>query len=383
MNLLFVIGRYSSFGGTERITTVLANALDGKCAIAACRGRCDPLKFGLADKVKCFELDKNPIMVLRNILRSEKIDVVINQWCLPFWITWMINIARMGLNVKLISVLHGVPDRTKRIIVAENVVNNSVGILKIIARLRLFIYDLVIKWSIRGVYRGSDAYVVLSNGFVSSFQGYTGLKDVSKLFVIGNPIAIKTDYKHVDVKSKKKQILYVGRMDKENKRVDRIIKVWEEIASDFQDWNLLLVGGGPDISEFRNYVDSNHIERVTFTGFLNEDPIKQYQESAVFMLTSELEGFGLAVLEAMSYGVVPLVYGGYATIYDIIDDGVNGLITPMPYSNSVTKEKLRMLLSDEHLRYKMGCKAVEKAMCFSLEETLSKWLCLLNNIVNK
>ena len=44
MNILFTIGSYDSFGGTERITTVLANALSGEgvVVIAAFRGECRP-----------------------------------------------------------------------------------------------------------------------------------------------------------------------------------------------------------------------------------------------------------------------------------------------------------------------------------------------------
>ena len=82
MNVLFLIGSYSSFGGTERITTVLANALakEGRVHIAAFRERCDPQKLGLDAAVKCHELGKHPAKALRKILVEHQIDVIVNHF---------------------------------------------------------------------------------------------------------------------------------------------------------------------------------------------------------------------------------------------------------------------------------------------------------------
>ena len=68
-------------------------------------------------------------------------------------------------------------------------------------------------------------------------------------------------------------------------------------------------------------------------GFQVSPPIQHYKEASIFLLTSDLEGFGLVVIESMSYGVVPVVYGSYEAIYDIIDNGKSGLITPIPYNS--------------------------------------------------
>ena len=62
------------------------------------------------------------------------------------------------------------------------------------------------------------------------------------------------------------------------------------------------------------------------------------------MLTSDLEGFGLVIIESMSYGVVPVVYGSYEAVFDIIRNDVSGFITPVPYDKEITTEKVRFLI---------------------------------------
>ena len=123
MNILFVIGSYCNFGGTERITAVIANAFSENghgVGIASFRGKNSREMFCLLPAVRDYELGKHPSESLRRILVEGDVDVIVNQWCLPFEVTRIINKARRGLNVKLVSALHGVPDRSKRVIVAED-----------------------------------------------------------------------------------------------------------------------------------------------------------------------------------------------------------------------------------------------------------------------
>ena len=221
--------------------------------------------------------------------------------------------------------------------------------------------------------------MVLSHGFVESFRRYTGLRYTPKLNVIGNPITVP-NVVNIDLMSKKKQILYVGRMDKENKRVNRIVDAWEVLFKDYPEWRLALVGGGPHLEELKAYVSSRGIMRVEFTGFLNDDPIGYYCDSSIFMLASDLEGFGLVLVEAMSFGVVPVVYGGYATVFDIVDNGKNGIITPTPYSKETTVAALRGLMDDDGLRMKMAVDAIAKSKKFSVNSIVEQWQTLFNRI---
>lgn len=390
MNILFVNGTYPCYGGTEKVTTILANHFsnEGKnIHIASFNQVNEELMSELAANVILHRLSLpvysiNNILAIRKILKEANIDIIINQWCLPYLTTVLLNTARKGTKCKLISVLHGVPDKSKKVIIVEDkLMNAKGGFLRALYKATLKALNKIIRKSIRLTYTNSNRYVVLSQGFKESFKNYTKLTALSKLLSIGNPLTIQTDFLTDCIPNKEKQLLYVGRMDYENKRVNRIIEAWENINKDFQDWKLVLVGDGPHKSLLEEYVTEHEIPRVIFTGFIKEEPIEYYKRSSIFILTSDLEGFGLVITEAMSYGVVPIVYGSYVSVFDIVDSGVNGFITLPPYNGHEIEQKLRLLMTDEQLRIKMAYQAVEKAKMYSITSVSEKWEKLFNEVL--
>lgn len=381
MNILFIIGKYPNYGGTEKITTVLANCFSKKGCLVAIASFEQPkpeLASELDHRIKLIRLSypvksASNVKIIRKCIKENKIDVILNQWCLPFMVTQLINRARKNSDAKLISVLHGVPDRSKKLIVAEDRVKSTSGIPKLLNKIKLKLTDYVIRYSCKYVYDNSDKYVVLSDAFISSFSEYSGKKDISKLVAIGNPITIATDYSTDYLPLKKNRILYVGRLDLENKRVNRIIETWELIANKFHDWSLHLVGDGPHRSDLEQYVKTHKIKNVFFHGFIQEEPTEFYKESKILMLTSDLEGFGLVIVEAMSYGVVPVVYGSYSSVYDIIKSGEDGMITSPPFSKETTARVLSELIENEKRLQKLSVNAQDKSKTFDLESTIQQW----------
>mgnify|MGYP001647251076 FL=1 len=99
------------------------------------------------------------------------------------------------------------------------------------------------------------------------------------------------------------------------------------------------------------------------------------------MLTSDLEGFGLVVIEAMSYGVVPVVYGSYEAIYDIIDAGKNGIITGYPFNEEEFDNSVISLCNDNKQRELLANMAVEKSLVFSIDSIKTQWYTIINNII--
>ena len=388
MNILFIIGKYPNYGGTEKITTVLANYFSRNACVVSIASFEQPkpeLASELDHRIKLIRLSypvksASNVKIIRKYIKENKIDIIINQWCLPFMVTQLINRARKDSDAKLISVLHGVPDRSKKLIVAEDRVKSTADISNLLNRIKLKLTDYIIRYSCRYVYDHSDKYVVLSDSFISSFSEYSGKKDVSKLVAIGNPITIETDYSTDYLPRKKNRILYVGRLDFENKRVNRIVETWELIANRYNDWSLHLVGDGPHRKDLEEYVKTHKIKNVFFHGFIQEEPTEFYKESKILMLTSDLEGFGLVIVEAMSYGVVPVVYGSYSSVYDIIKSGEDGMITSPPFSKESTARVLSELIENNEKLKRLSVNAQEKSKTFDLESTIRQWYGLFNTL---
>lgn len=89
------------------------------------------------------------------------------------------------------------------------------------------------------------------------------------------------------------------------------------------------------------------LNNVLFEGF--QSPLEYYKRASLLILTSEYEGFPLVLAEAMSFGVIPVVYGSYSAVYDIISDGVDGVI--LPYNKKGMIQNLRV----GNERINVGC----------------------------
>lgn len=105
-------------------------------------------------------------------------------------------------------------------------------------------------------------------------------------------------YRHV-TENGRRVLLYVGRLSPE-KRVDLLLQAWAHLHPQLPDWELKIVGDGPE----RRNLDqmSKDSPRVTFTGWTDQ-PGEFYRASQAFMMCSEYEGFPVALLEAMSFGL--------------------------------------------------------------------------------
>lgn len=391
MNILFFYRIYPNYGGVEVVTTVLANrfSADGHhVSIVSIEQPHMELAEQLDSKIAIHKLDypvynDSNIEKLHRIVVDENIDIIINQWGLPFKTTKLCNAAIKGTKCKLVSVLHGSPYTSKVILRAQDKVKNTENPIK------RFVYSLilrckeeVIKYSIRYNVSHNDKYILLSKGFIDPLIEYTKVSNASNIIAIGNPITIPVDLTDFSLDNKKKQILYTGRMDFENKRVNRILEAWRTIANDYPDWNLVLVGDGPHKPTLLKIIEQYNIPRIHIEGFQVDPPIRFFKDASIYMLTSDLEGFGLVITESMSFGVVPIVYGSYEAIYDIIEEGKSGFITPMPYSNDETVKCLRILIENDNRRRIMAENAMERAKLFSVDSVVNQWYNLFNDILN-
>lgn len=390
MNILFFYRVYPNYGGVEVVTSVLAKRFvaDGHHVTIASLEQPHPeLKDQNVDGVELVSLHhpvlaKDNIQRLHQVVVDKKIDIIVNQWGLPCKTTMLCNKAIKGTSCKLVSVLHGAPNISKVIIKAQDKVKNASNpVAKLGFSAILKAKEEVIKWSIRYACRHNEKYILLSNAFINPLIKYARIKDSNNITAIGNPVTIPVDLNGFSLDNKKKQLLYVGRMDYENKRVNRIVEAWQDIAEKHKDWELVLVGDGPHKQQLMDYVNQHKINRVHFEGFQVEAPIQYYKEASIFMLTSDLEGFGLVIIESMSFGCVPVVYGSYEAAYDIIEQGVCGFVTPKPYSKAMTTEKMELLMNDEKLRLDMAKKAMEKAKSFSIDSISQKWYELFNEVL--
>jgi glycosyltransferase involved in cell wall biosynthesis len=97
-----------------------------------------------------------------------------------------------------------------------------------------------------------------------------------------------------------------------------------------------------------------------------EELAKLYREATLFVLSSNEEGFGIVLIEAMASGI-PILCTSCGGPESIIAQGQTGYLTPVG-DDAALAERMKELLTDDELRRRMGVEARRIAQeRFSLE----------------
>lgn len=228
----------------------------------------------------------------------------------------------------------------------------------------------------RELYDGCNAVVLLSDGFKKPFCKISGIKDVKKLYAIGNPNSFE-EQNIRKISNKEQIVIFVGRLEFSPKRCDRILKIWKLIEEKEPSWELVILGDGPDRDMFHHLKEKLNLQRVTFTGTV--DPRPYYEKAAISCITSTHEGFSLAATESLQYGAVPIAFGSYEAIYDIIDDQKTGFIIK-PFSTKDFSKTILELIKDPILLKNIQYNIAAREDKFEKSAIVDKWEELINHI---
>lgn len=382
MNILFLL-KSLDIGGLEIVTATLANKFveekhnvtifsffQAKTSVE--NRLCPEIAVYSQKEYSCS--DEN-IKAMRKVLIDNKIDIIVNQWGLPYLPISVAIKASKGLDIKIISVHHNNPAANGKLYDCDIGINKTSNKTK---RSLLILKKSIIKYitsrSMRYVYNHSDVYQVLSPSFVERFKEFTGIRNPKKLMVQTNPVTIDAGGFALDASKKEKEIIYVGRIDYNQKRVYRVIDTWALLERKYPDWRLAIVGDGVERNNIENKAKALGLKNVSFEGF--KSPIEYYKRARMLMLTSEYEGFPLVLAECMSFGVVPAVYGSYSAVYDIVDDGLNGIVFPYRkegFSAEDAARHMERIMADETVYKSMAEHAVETSKRYSVDEIYKSW----------
>lgn len=199
---------------------------------------------------------------------------------------------------------------------------------------------------------------------------YFNIKD-DKCVIIPNKIEEPPFTWHEEVSSN--LIINVGRLDKEQKRQDVLIRAFSLLPNSYSNYKLKFVGTGTDINYFKSIVNELNLEgRVEFCGFSN-NIIEELKQAQIFVLSSDFEGLPNALMEALIFGIPSISTdcspGGARFL---IDSGVNGIIVPcnnpLELKNAIVK-----LITSKSLRNKFSIQSKLKMKDFHEDSILEKW----------
>ncbi len=374
-------------GGVQRVTDVLTKEFvkRGHNVIFICtesRNMDDAYQIYSATQIY-LDSNKNEEEFIADyckILHTNDIDVVISQEAQK---ESLLLLANTPICVKRISVVHinpyaiiGNERRIKRAIRSRRLVTNLAKYLVMffphIARQYYRFKENKFYRRILGV---SDKLVFLSPSFVELLK--ENIPDISsrKLAAIGNPNTFVP--KH-EVGTKENLIICVARLSEVQKNVRDFILVWQQLYKDNPKWKAIIVGDGPDRGMLESFAKKKGVRNLSFVGRV-ENVGNYYQRAKFVCMTSIYEGWGMVLTEGMSYGCVPCVYGSYGAAFDIVDDGVNGIIST-PFRPKEMADRIQTLINDESRLAQMSSSAIEKVKDFNADKVADKWDALFGSL---
>ena len=132
--------------------------------------------------------------------------------------------------------------------------------------------------------------------------------DENKVVIKYNPINDKEIKQKAEesietIKNKESFLMCtVGRLAKQ-KGYDRLVKIAKKLADDGINYELWIIGVGPDDEKLKKYVKDNQLEtKVKFLGY-QRNPYKYIKKADLFVCSSRAEGYSTVVSEACILGI--------------------------------------------------------------------------------
>lgn len=355
MKLTFFLGGLYG-GGAERVVCNLANYLVANGHEVDIMTMGDDSNYGLDERIKRITL----------LYNHERRNVVFN------------SIKRF---CRLLSSLKNKRDAFIVMLPATTVLLLRLCRLvkgKIIASERSYPTNYSVKEQrqLQRLAKRADAWVFQTETTKNWYQPY--LADTQTV-IIPNPIN-DSFLRPVHTGERRKVIVTAGRLT-QVKNHALLIDAFSRIATKHADATLKIYGDGTLLNALKEQTESLGVgNRVLFPGFGSWGD--ESNDSAMFVLSSNLEGMPNALMEAMAMGL-PCIStdcdGGGARF--LIQDGINGLLVP---KNDAEAMALAMdkILSDPGFANRLGYEAHRICERLAPETIFKEWENAIKTVVN-
>lgn len=214
-----------------------------------------------------------------------------------------------------------------------------------------------------------DRLIALTHSAISELEQINLSTD--RIVVIPNPLMHSMDSNRISSLNNK-NIAFVGRLSHE-KGVMRLLRIWQKVCPILEDYTLSIYGEGQLKTSIGQYISDNALPRVKLMGFCaNLEEI--YCNADLCCVTSDTEGFGLVLIEAMYYGVPCISFDCPVSPKEIIADAG---ITVSCFDENAYANKMIELLTDRKKKERIQWAALHRAKDFYIDVIIEKWINVL------
>ncbi len=357
--ICFFSGDITRSGGTEKVSTIIANELatQGKydiCFLSLCEQK-DTMFYPLHKNISRYKLGEKWIQPgpaylplvpkLRHFLKEQKIDVIID---IDIVLDSLSIPATWKLKTKVLSWEH----------------SNCFFELSVLYR------KLILKYSVKH----SDYVVTLTEGDKKNYEQL--LKRTKNIEAIYNPMEEPKEGKVQD-NARENRMITVGHLVS-GKGMEYLAEVAVKVLKKHPDWKWYLLGEGAERSFLETVIEENNLqEQLILTGLVSN--VGEYlEESKIFVLTSKSEGLPMCLLEAKAYKLPCVSFDIQTGPNEIIEENVNGFLVE-PFDCVAMADSINRLIEDEELLRCFSENTNRNLDKFQMANIIAKW----NRVLDK
>lgn len=357
--ICFFVGNLNLSGGTERVTTLLANALVEQSQtqvhiLNIYAGDC-PF-FPLSAQIQNHALFKQQvsmkshaltsILKLRQYIKQHQIDtlIVVDSISCVFTVP-----AVLGLSVQHIC-------------------------------WEQFSFDVDLKQRFRRcgrwlASRYCDAIVTLTQHDLARWQSHWPNSKAIK-YCIANPSPFIVQ--PTMASQNNKTVLSVGRLRHE-KGFDLLLQAWHIVQLQYPDWQLQIVGSGAQQSTLQGLIQQYCMSTSVKLMAATADLKPYYQGASIYALSSRSEGFGLVLLEAMAFGLPIVAFNCPVGPHEILHSTKNILVDAENVP-ALADALMHMMAMDAEQYQATTMSSQQRAADYEIAPILKQWQQMLNEI---
>lgn len=325
--ILFIIPSMTPAGGIERVVSTIANKLSlaFECTILTYDNNdsfytiserviqkkldCN-FKLNMGNRfIRAFQVGIKFLMVnlrLKKILKDKDYDYI--------YVTHPLDHLQLlisGCNIK-------------KIVISEHGANNN--------------YNGIYKFIRKYTYKKCYAYCVPTTADYEFYKKF------------GFPVKYSPHYRpqlsYKKISSDSKVVLCIGRLTPDKQHL-KLLNLWKKIHEHTQnEWILKIVGNGELHDTLVAAIEENNLSSSVELHAATKDIERYYSDSSIFVLTSRSEGFGMVLLEAISFGLPVVAFDCPSGPKDIINDQ-NGFLVPVGSDDEFVARVISLINNDE------------------------------------
>jgi len=242
-------------------------------------------------------------------------------------------------------------------------------------------YLLILK-AMQWLWVKADAMIAVSSALAEDVRKNVRLKN--PISTIYNPIVLPSYPKLIEQPiicpwSDKNipTFVFVGRLAKV-KRVDLLLQAFKQVQKK-QLCRLLIVGDGTEKAFILDFIRKNDLTDVCHLTGQQNNPLPWIKSADALVLSSDYEGFGNVIVEAMACGTQVIAMNCPFGPAEILDNGRYGQLVPVNDSEALAEAMEKVINKSFHVDKD---ELLKRANEFSLESAVQQYLSVIHKVMD-